>query len=767
MNNFAYIPEEMRQYNNWICWQAVPDERSHSGVSKRPINARTGEFASSTDPATWCDFSTAVLASEKYSGIGFCFENSPYFGVDVDDVGEEIEKYLGGHLGIVSDFIHTLDSYTELSQSETGLHIICRGTLPPKGRRKGKIEMYESGRFFAMTGDVFDGRETVRDCTEQIKALHTKYIGGEHPTPKNDPPPPKSTAPAVSSASVDELLEKALSSEQGARFGALFSGDTSGYTSQSEAELAFCNMLAFWCGRDSSKMDEIYRKSGLFRPKWDERHGAKTYGEITLDKAIADCTEVYEPLPTFSVTFKSPEIKPFEGEDEHPGLHDTGNAQRFVRAFGDDVRYNYSAKKWMYYDGTVWRMDDKGGVNELADKVVERMKNEAAYFKNLDDEGGTDENLKAFKKHLKASYSHKFKANMLAESQHRLPVRSCDFDTNAYMLNTPGGVLDLKNCKLYPHSREPFYMNLTGTAMDLSRKDCPLWKKFLYEIFAGDEELIHFIQKAVGYSLSGSNSEQCMFFLYGTGRNGKSTFLEVVRTMLGTYAKNIQPETIMLKKIQSNANSDIARLKGARLVTCVEPEDGANLNEGLVKQLTGGDIITARFLYGEEFEFTPEFKIWMATNYKPKIKGTDDGIWRRIRLVPFTVQIPPSKVDRSLVHKLIEELPSILSWAVQGFKMWQDEGLEPPESVRNATAEYRHDSDTIGVFIEEECTVGDGLSVKSSTLYKGYEKWCEENGFYAYKGKKFGGEVGKRFECKHSNTGTIYLGLTYGGYINS
>ena len=757
MQKYENIPVELKALPNWVCWKAVPDERSHSGVSKKPVNALTGELAKSNDPSTWTTFDNAVKAAPRWSGLGFMFGNCDYFGVDVDDVREDIGIYREGGECIVSEFISTLASYAELSQSGNGIHIICRGHLPPRGRRRGNVEMYEEGRFFVMTGDRIGETSEIRDCTESIKALHEKYIGGgRDPVPK---PLPVCAAPQTA----DGIVRLACNSKNGERFRALWSGDFSGYPSHSEADMAFCSMLAFWTGCDSAKMDAIFRQSGLMREKWDRKQSGSTYGVLTIQRAIASCGETYssDSSKGFSVNIKSAGSAPISvGEDVQTpvksriySFDDMGNARRFCDLFGEDVRYSYIDKRWYKYDGRRWAADNAGTVERLADLAAEAMKPEAVLWSKQDEEKGT-EMLKAFEKHCKASRSNKSKRAMLTEVQHHLPIQPSQTDKHKFLLNTPSGVINLKTGQTGGHKQEYYMTKITGAEYS-QNADCPRWTAFLREIFGGDGDLIRYVQKAVGYSLTGSTAEQCVFFLYGTGRNGKSTFLEVIRQVFGDYCSNIQPETIMVKHNQGSAiNSDIARLKGARLVTSVEPNEGARLNEGLLKQLTGDDVVTARKLYGDEFEFRPEFKLWMATNHKPIIRGTDVGIWRRIHLVPFTVQIPPAKVDRQLKYKLAAELPGIFRWAVEGCLMWQREGLKMPRAVADGVREYRREMDVISAFIEDRCTVGAGKSVQSSRLYAAYCEWAERGNEYRMSATKFSLELSKKYErikCRDSN----------------
>lgn len=751
---YEQIPQELKALPNWICWDAVPDEK-RGKIKKVPINALTGGGAMSNNPSTWCDFDTAVRASEKHSGIGFMFGGCPYFGVDIDGKEEELEAYQRGENGnIISEFISTLQSYTEISQSGKGIHIICRGKLPKRGRRKGSVEMYEDGRFFVMTGNSCSEYESIAECSDSIKPLHEKYIGGGRE-------PQAKVRPAVSLSSADDIVKAAAGAKNGGKFVALYGGDTTGYTSSSEADMALCSILAFWTGCDASKMDVIFRSSGLMREKWDRPQSGSTYGALTIQKAIAGCSQVYSPKNSYSASFKQGEVN---AQTEQTGqrlysFDDTGNAERFVDLFGEQVRYCYTDKRWLWYDGRKWCTDMTGTVKRLADKAVACMAAEAKVYAQLDADEGTDM-AKAFEKHMKSCRSNKSKNAMLSEVMHHVPVLPAQMDRFKTVLNTPGGVIDLRSGGISPH--DPMTYLTKMTAVEYSENaDCPRWLAFLDDIFRGDKDLIRYVQKAVGYSLTGSTTEQCAFFLYGTGRNGKSTFIDIIRDIFGDYAANIQPETIMVRSNQSTAiNSDIARLKGARLVTSVEPNEGVRINEGLLKQLTGDDTVTARKLYGDEFEFKPEFKLWMATNHKPVIRGTDTGIWRRIHMIPFTVQIPEEKIDRRLKYKLSAELTGIFRWAVEGCLLWQKEGLKMPRAVLEEVREYRREMDVISAFVEDKCTVGKGLSVKSSQLFAAYLNWAEQNNEYRMSSTKFGMELAKRFEKVKGRGCNYYSGIT-------
>nr|WP_316624581.1 phage/plasmid primase, P4 family [uncultured Ruminococcus sp.] len=765
--NYNAIPNELKRLKNWVCWQATPDERSHSGISKKPINPRTGGFAMSNNPETWTDFDTAVAESGKYSGIGFMFGGSGYFGVDIDDMPEQLEQFRNGGNSIIAEFIETLQSYAEYSQSKTGIHIICRGKLPKGGRKKkhsfGGFEMYDSGRFFVMTGDYCSEYVEITDCTESIKPLHAKYIGaGKEPSPR------ARSSRSVPSTAAD-IIHAAMNAKNGSAFRALYGGDISAYGSHSEADMALCNMLAFWTSCDADMIDAIFRSSGLMREKWDRKQSGTTYGAITIQKAIAGCTNTYRsPADTAGDDYHiyiGKGQKSESGKDTGAGepaarcytFDDMGNAERFVDLFGESIRYCYTEKKWYFYNSLKWCIDNIGATERMADRSIKAMAAEMKIFAQTDADQGT-EMQKAFEKHMKQSRSNKSKKAMLSEVQHHVPVLPNQMDKYRMALNTPSGIINLKTGVLNEHKPEYYFTKIT--AVDLSSAaDCPRWKAFLDDVFNGDKDLILYVQKALGYSLTGSTSEQCAFFLYGTGKNGKSTFLDVVRDVFGDYAANIQPETIMVRNNSGSAiNSDIARLKGARLVTSVEPNEGVRINEGLLKQLTGDDTVTARKLYSEEFEFKPEFKLWMATNHKPIIRGTDTGIWRRIHMIPFTVAIPDEKVDKNLPYKLKAEMTAIFKWIVDGTLLWQKEGLKMPRAVLDSVKEYRREMDVISAFINDCCDESGCVAAKR--LYAVYAQWADDNNEYCMSNTKFGVELSKRYQKIKTPQGMQYNGIS-------
>lgn len=731
------IPQELKERKQWVCWSG----------DKLPKNPMTGGNAMSNNPSTWGDYNTAVEAVKKFhfDGVGFMFA-PPYFGVDLDKCLDDTD--------FVDEFVEGLRSYNEISKSGNGIHIICKGSLPEGGRRRGRVEMYSEGRYFIMTGNQYNAKyDQIVDCTERIKVLHSKYL------PDLTPQTIRDTQFVRLEMSDTDIIDKARACKTGRVFQLLYEGAWQGlFNSQSEADLALCGQLAFWCQKDEAQIDRIFRSSGLMRPKWDEKRGANTYGQMTMAKAIATCSEVYTPQRGSGDTELALSLfgKKKPKSMKHYDRTDTGNAHRLFDRCNGEIRYSYVRKKWYYWTGKVWALDDTGEVKKYTDLVLADMKAQAF---EIDDE----EEREKFLKFVNTCGNSTRKNAMVTETQHLdgIPVLPDQMDAYQEYLNVQNGIVNLRNGELMPHVPEFMMTKMCLSEYDVSDKKPVRWLKFLDEVCNGDQELVRYLQKCVGYSLTGSNREQCAFFLYGIGNNGKSTFLDTLSDMLGNYAANAQPDTLMTKRNDNGggANSDIARLKSIRFVTTEEPSEGVRLNEGLVKQLTGGGKVTCRFLFGDEFEYEPEFKIWIATNHKPVIRGTDVGIWRRIRLIPFEVNIPKEKVDKNLKYKLREEMPQIMHWAVDGVKLYAREGLDMPDKVRQATDEYKSEMDLLQAFtdscIQIDYTVAQGIP--ANELYAAYVRWAERNNEYVMTSRKFFAEIGKKLpEKKREARGIVY-----------
>lgn len=749
------IPDELKQLNNWCVWKF---ENRNGKRTKIPFNAATGEFAKSNDKSTWSSYETAVNA-EGVDGIGFFFE-PPYLGIDIDDIDDDLHRFKQGDKldNIVSGFNEAFKSYTEVSPSGNGLHIIVKGKIPGSRRRKGNIEMYDSGRFFTMTGKNIGKYKDVTEVSEQVfKTIYNKYLPDntiKYPTTNN-------YQENIHNLSEIDVINEIYNSKQAKLFDDLMKGNYEPYyTSHSEADMALANILAFWCAKDYSQMDSIFRQSNLYRDKWDEKRKNSTYGEQTLFKAINEVNNIYTPKQEREenpLRYALSHIFDAEKKDkEYPirSYDDTGNADRFIDRYGHLYKHSYITNKFYIYDGQKWKVDDRGAIRKLIDEMIESIKNE----KVLHSEDVTEEEAReAFQKYYKKTRGTQSKKNIMNELMHRKTVTPDEFDKDDMLLNVANGYIDLTSRELYKHDINRMFSQIANT--DYSEKMQPaVWLDFLNDIFAGDKAVIRYIQKALGYSLTGSTREQVMFILFGKGRNGKSIFVETIAEILGDYSNNMQAKSLMVKK-NDNVNTDIARLSKARFVTSSEPNEGFRFDEGLIKQITGGDKVTARFLYAEEFEYTPKFKIWVSTNHKPIIRGTDDGIWRRLVLIPFDVQIPEEKVDKDLKYKLLREAPAILNWMAEGAYMWMREGLELPEKLKDAGQTYRTEMDVVEQFIQEKCKRAEGVRETGKALYEEYKKWADENNEYKMDKNKFGKKLKEKFRSKRMTNGVNYLGV--------
>ncbi|MES5944857.1 MULTISPECIES: phage/plasmid primase, P4 family [Bacillus cereus group] len=763
--NFNQIPTELKNTPHWILWRS---EVRNGKKTKVPYQIN-GEMAQSNNKRSWSTFPTIIKFYEQggYDGIGFMFsKDDPFVGIDIDHCIQE-----GALTDLAEDVIEILNSYTEYSPSGDGIHIIAKGTLPLKGPGTGRknvdlgLEVYRHGRYFTFTGDCLD-QVPVEDRTDELKALFEKYLK-EKPKPEKKQSTTSFEREDITSLSNVELWERMFDSKSGAAIkdlfqGMLINGD------HSSTDMALCNHLAFWTDKDSAKMDSMFRESSLLREKWDKPHSSdgRTYGQMTIDTAILSTPSTiadYEPLEEkkYEVYISDNSIEDTEEIiDEAPKFHLTelGNAERIAYYHGENVRY-CNELEWLIWNGKHWHEDSKRQIEAITAKTLRAIYGEA---KAAEDKYQS----KLLHDWAKKCERRSIRINSILDVRPMVSVKKKELDSHNFLFNCDNGVIDLKTGELLPHDRDLLLTKLSPIKYD-KNADCPNWKAFMESIFKthtgeADHELINYLQKAIGYSLTGVTKEQVMFFLFGNGRNGKSTFINIIQDLLGDYGRQTNSDTFLKKRNDSGINNDVARLDGARFVSAVESEEGQQLSEALVKQITGGEKMSARFLRQEYFEFTPEFKVFFTTNHKPIVKGSDEGIWRRIMLIPFTVTIPKDKIDYDLPDRLAKEMPGVLRWAVEGCMKWQTEGLRAPEAVKAATAEYREDMDILAPFIDENCTVNSSVRIEAKSLYENYTKWCYQNNELELKNRAFYRQLEVRGFKKEKGTGNknFILGIT-------
>jgi putative DNA primase/helicase len=432
----------------------------------------------------------------------------------------------------------------------------------------------------------------------------------------------------------------------------------------------------------------------------------------TTGNGEADCNVYLDKVPTIYcfhnhcqdiLEVKNRELRSRVGKaefaasgDNYP-VNDTQRALRFAKEFAGELRYVQAWKKWLLWDGVRWAPDEDGAVFRKAQEMPKLFLQEAS---KIDD---PDRRKKAAGAAIAAGDKRKIEAMIsLAQCQIGIAASPTLFDSDPLLLGVCNGVVDLRTGTFREARREDYIIKQAGTAYDASAT-CPTWEKFLSRVLSENAELISFIQRAVGYSLTASIVEQVLFFLYGTGQNGKSTFAECLKHLFGGYMIKATTALYTLDRRGKEPETEIARLVGKRLVTGSETEEGARLAESRVKDITGGDTLTGRALYCPAFNFLPTHKLWIYGNHQPDVRGNDHGIWRRIKIVPFEVQIPEEEKDPELLKKLLEEMPGVLKWAIKGCLEWQKSGLRPPHVVVEATAEYRDGEDEIGEFLTQTC----------------------------------------------------------------
>jgi putative DNA primase/helicase len=439
------------------------------------------------------------------------------------------------------------------------------------------------------------------------------------------------------------------------------------------------------------------------------------------------------------------------------GENDVANAERFARRFGHRVIFS-ERRGWMVYDGKRYRPDGHLSCMELGKKVVTKIADELPFLAE-----GNGRTLRA--RFAETSKSKGGIDRMLDLAKGLLVVRDSALDADPWLLNTETCTIDLRTGTYHPHDARDLITKIAPVKARANSK-CPLFKGLLARITGGDQELAGYIQKAVGLSLTGITSEQVMFFVFGkAGNNGKSTLVNLIRDMLGDYGCHTPTETLLTKQYDNAIPADLARLAGARMVTAIESNVHRQLDEAKIKTMTGGEPITARHLYQNFFEFTPQFKLWLVANDRPHVRSTDPAIWRRIRVIPLNVKIPANEVDRSLSEKLRAELPGILSWAVRGALKWQQEGLAEPEAVKAASAGWRAAVDHVRRFVTDTIVTGctHDAVIPAGELHSRFKQWCAHQGEKPLSPAQFKAKLEEAFDLTHAQTsrGSEWRGIKW------
>jgi putative DNA primase/helicase len=445
------------------------------------------------------------------------------------------------------------------------------------------------------------------------------------------------------------------------------------------------------------------------------------------------------------------QILRLEERAKAPEFTDDALALRFAQQHADSLRYVATLGKWFLWDSRRWHIDDTLIARHRAREVCRVASAECNQPKVA--------KLIASAKTISA-------VERLAQADRRIAAVVDEWDADPWMLNTPGGTIDLRSGDQWSHRPGDRLTKITGIAPDASCKT-PIWNAFLARITDNKAELSAYLQRVAGYSLTGSAQEHAIFFLYGTGANGKTTFINAITACAGDYHRTAPIETFTASQVDRHP-TELAGLRGARLVTAIETEEGRRWAESRIKSLTGGDRIPARFMRQDFFEYTPQFKLIIAGNHKPGLRSVDEAIRRRFNLVPFTVTIPPDERDESLPDKLKAELPGIMQWMIDGCVDWQERGLAPPEIVTQATAAYLEAEDAMAAWIEEAGQRDPNAWERSSDLFASWSAWATKAGEYVGAMKRFLGILEtKGFAYERRRDGRGYRGMRLSSHHSS
>lgn len=686
--------KKMTELPNWVAWKKGDDR-------KVPINPHTFMPASSTNPNTWAplDVATRIVENNAGYGLGFVLNDNGIVAIDLDGCIGEGDTATPLSVPFI-ELARKCGAYVEISPSGKGIHILYYGkktsTVCKMSFGKQTVEVYDKARYVTYTGNSLfnhvDDPQRHKPLDDYINALLAAY----------KTTPPKGIIDAIRLSSYASLWE----------------GDTSGYPSHSEADLALTTIIARSC--DSPILtDLIFRVSGLYREKWDERRGTKTYGQITIEKAFqmnsASATVQHNPS---SIGDKAV-------PDDYP-LTEYGNAKRIV-ALARDYVYDVRDGCWYQWhdDRGVWCVDETRGLT-LAERNIRYIGNIAARMLKLAEEDDRYANrAKAWTKwHARSQSRSNIDSSLNLAA--RLIGNTPAWDDALTLLNTPGGIVDLETGKVYEWDKQFYMRNQTSIVPAKDSGEPEQFIKFLADI-TQDPSLVDFFQRLLGYTLIGGNPEQKFFIIWGPGGNGKTTLLNVMQMVLGSYAASTQPETFVAR--MNAIPSDIARLQGKRFIATSEPVSKGALNAALVKRITGGDTLLVRFMFREWFEMKVVGVPFMTTNIEPAIKDTDDGIWRRIVQIPITRKLSPRQQRPNYDRFLFElEGPKILRWLIRGAQRYFEEGLDIPDVIMKVTENYRKSQDELGMFLEDILEPAEDTTIEVSELQTIYATWCKLHG---------------------------------------
>lgn len=702
--NFAGIPQSLISRPHWVLWRYTLVGGRWNKVPMHP----NGKTASSNKPETWSTFESVKQAylEGDYSGVGIILTDG-LVGLDIDFTqgSPEYDEFRSKYVGM---------SYGELSPSKR-LRFFVFGEFngqSKKGGKDNKLEMYDSksARYFTVTGHAINDLEVVPN-QEMIDELTSSYFTKQSTVRTSTPAPSQKLAEDV----IYERMTKMRSSSSKDAILKLMSNDNSDHGGDpSTGDLVLCNHLAFWLSGDAAAIDSEFRKTLRMRDKWDKVHSSEglTYGEMTIKKAVESVTSVYS---------------------EH-SLSDLGNAGRILDQYADTLKWLPELGSWLVWNGESWELDDHGyKITEISHSMHKTISKIADTLTDLE----AAERTRKWASKCQAAPTMRNMCSIVKESR-RVYLSHEELDKNKDIIGFDEGrkIINLKNGDVRKSAKEDYVTKSLGIS-NLGQSDKAVrWKQFLDEVFCGNQPLIRWFQKYFGYCMTGRLDDEMLMFCQGIGANGKSVLSNVMRTLFNTYGCDLDVASLIggNDKKSGSASPDILKLRGVRFTITSEFPANARLNESLIKALTSAsDVITARGLYlKNEVSFVSQTHIMMLGNHYPNINSQDNGIWRRLKILPFDAVFNVEDRDHDLPRKLNSELEHIAAWAVEGAILWYKEKLnDVPSTIVSSTKNYRDDQDELKPWIDSCCATGKRESgvpymEEVADLYRSYRFWNEE-----------------------------------------
>ncbi|QKM64690.1 hypothetical protein DCO17_05235 [Polynucleobacter tropicus] len=750
--NLDQIPQEFKVIDNWVLVQLrpkkdgrfdkVPVRLSASGVTELAWGAQKNRSSFEIVKAQLNEELDREPSERRFHGVGFVLNDTDYLCVDLDKAfdGEALKPF-------AKDILTSLHGFVEKSVSGTGLHIFVKQNGWSLGTKRGKfgdgsgIDVLCGGSYVMVTGDAIDDASYTMGLDQDFSMVHkwrslltgseseSTFIHQEIPFDHNLP---------VAGWDVDRIRSEVLPRLKDFEDRDNWRDVCFALHHQTQGSDEGLELFHEY----SARIPEMYNADEV-----DALWKSTTLNPQRLNKTFRWLLHLVRQQIT---------------ENQGHIMGDLDNARHFRAMFEGEFLFCHSNRKWLRFNGKRWEWCQKDEQMGAAKLVAEKIMDKAGELFKLDPTGAVS---KAWQSHAKTIRSNGRIIAMieLATSEPGMSIASIsELDSKPMLLGVANGVVDLKRMQLLPANPKLLISRQVHADYNPAAT-CPLWLKFLDEIFLGDQDVIQYIQKALGYSLTGDVSEELLHFCYGHGKNGKSVMANVIVKIMGDYVQTANFDLLAMK--DSAATNDVARLVGARMVMANETRENQRLDDQKLKALVSTERITARFMYAEYFEFWPQFKIWLRGNYKPIITDSSNGAWRRMRLVPFEYQVPEDKTDFKLEQKLLDEKEGILAWLIDGCQLWQKERLSPPKHIEDASRVYQEESDMLGEFLEDCCEVGAGKMESQKSVFGSYQVWARSNGTHPASQKSFTRQLGsrgvdtKRIKAQ-GDTKRFYVGLS-------